>query len=111
MFRKGQPRPPASGRKKGQKNAETIRRDQAVEEALKLLNETILDDIRTLSPRERVILWEKLHEYIRPKKQRVVYTDEEGNALPVVQFVLPDNGRDKYLDEPNEEPLKIIKGT
>ena len=36
-----------------------------------MLSESLLDDISTMKPREKIELWKDLQEFIQPKLQRV----------------------------------------
>lgn len=88
-FEKGKSGNP-SGRQKGSVNHATAAVKERVEAVLAELDTTILTDVGWLNATERVALWLKLQEFMRPKLQRVaVATEPEPGAAPgVVRIVI-----------------------
>jgi len=73
------------GREKGSMNRATATVKERVEAVLDELDTTILTDVGWLNATERIALWLKLQEYVRPKLQRVaVATEPEPGATPGV---------------------------
>lgn len=65
-FKKGQ-----NNNRKGKLNKRTVETLKRAERMLLLLDETIDQDIYSLEPKERAILWKDLLEYTQPKLARV----------------------------------------
>ncbi len=59
------------GRPKGAGNKMTSDRKERIAEVLAKLEETLLEDISTMKPKEKIQLWVDLQEFIQPKLQRV----------------------------------------
>ena len=59
------------GRPKGAGNKLTSDRKERIAEVLAKLEETLLDDISTMKPKEKIQLWVDLQEFIQPKLQRM----------------------------------------
>ena len=77
------------GRQKGSVNHATAAVKERVEAVLAELDTTILTDVGGLNATERVALWLKLQEFVRPKLQRVaVATESEPGAVPGVVRVV-----------------------
>ena len=76
------------GREKGSQNKATAAVKERVEAVLAELDTTILTDVGWLNATERIALWLKLQEFVRPKLQRVaVASESEPGAAPgVVQI-------------------------
>ena len=73
-------KPGQGGRPKGASNKITREQKERVEWVLEVLDTNVEDDIKKMSPTERVKLWADLQEYVRPKLQRVnldVGTDDK----------------------------------
>ena len=64
-------KPGQGGRPKGASNKITREQKERVEWVLEVLDTNVEDDIKKMSPTERVKLWADLQEYVRPKLQRV----------------------------------------
>jgi hypothetical protein len=64
-------KPGQGGRPKGASNKVTREQKERVEWVLEVLDDNVEDDIKKMSPTERVKLWADLQEYVRPKLQRV----------------------------------------
>lgn len=58
------------GRKKGVQNKITSERKERIEWALDLIEKNLENDIKKLTPAQRMQMWEALQEYIRPKLAR-----------------------------------------
>jgi len=59
------------GRPKGAGNKLTSDRKERIAEVLAKLEESLMDDIETMKPKEKIELWVDLQEFIQPKLQRV----------------------------------------
>ena len=59
------------GRPKGAGNKVTSDRKERIAEVLAKLEESLMDDIETMKPKEKIELWVDLQEFIQPKLQRV----------------------------------------
>ena len=59
------------GRPKGAGNRISTLQKVRIDEVLTILSESLLDDISTMKPREKIELWKDLQEFIQPKLQRV----------------------------------------
>ena len=71
-----------------------------VESILQQLDETVLADLATLRPEQRVDVWLKLQEYIRPKLSRTaVVGDPDNPARGVVTIELRGAGRPPTTSE------------
>ena len=66
QFVKGSP-----GRPKGAVNRVSPLQKVLIDEVLTALSESLLQDIATMKPKEKVELWKDLQEFIQPKLQRV----------------------------------------
>ena len=86
-FTKGQSGNP-HGREKGSQNKATAAVKERVEAVLAELDTTILTDVGWLNATERIALWLKLQEYVRPKLQRVAVASESepGDGPGVVKI-------------------------
>jgi hypothetical protein len=90
-FEKGKSGNP-NGRKQGSQNKATAAVKERIEAVLTELDSTILTDVGWLNSTERVALWLKLQEYVRPKLQRVTLTPESETARPAQLTVRVVNG-------------------
>ena len=99
-FEKGKSGNP-HGRQKGSLNHATAAVKERVEAVLAELDTTILTDVGWLNATERVALWLKLQEFVRPKLQRVaVATEPEpGTAPGVVRVVVSGPTRPPTIRE------------
>ena len=59
------------GRPKGAGNKLTSDRKERIAEVFAKLEESLMDDIETMKPKEKIELWVDLQEFIQPKLQRV----------------------------------------
>ncbi|NCA77974.1 MAG: hypothetical protein EOM90_16735 [Alphaproteobacteria bacterium] len=59
------------GKPKGAVNKTTAANKERIEYVLRLIDDTLEEDIRKLKPKERIELWSTLQEFIRPKLQRM----------------------------------------
>ena len=78
-FTKGQSGNP-HGRAKGSQNKATAAAKERIEQVLSDLDTTLTDDLKALKPEQRVELWAKLQEFIRPKLSRTALTAGEGTV-------------------------------
>ena len=84
----------AAGRKPGSLNKATAAVKERIETVLSELDTTLSGDLAALTPTERVELWAKLQEFIRPKLSRTALTsDTDGPLRGVVQIELVGNCR------------------
>jgi hypothetical protein len=70
-----------AGRPKGAANKLSSDRKVRIAEVLAKLEESLLQDLETMKPKEKIQLWVDLQEFIQPKLQRVavdVAPAEEG---------------------------------
>lgn len=74
-------------RKKGTQNKVTVEIKQRIERVLEILEESIETDIQELSPKDKILLWKDLQEFVRPRLQRT-QTDltTKGNEITKVTF-------------------------
>lgn len=70
------------GRTKGTANKRTQESIQRVEWVLTLLEPKLQEDIEAISAKDRVMLWNDLQEYIRPKLQRTTIVGD--NEEPII---------------------------
>ena len=70
------------GRQKGSVNRATAAVKERVEAVLAELDTTILTDVGWLNATERIALWLKLQEFVRPKLQRMALPAEEDAKRP-----------------------------
>jgi hypothetical protein len=66
QFVKGSP-----GRPKGAANRVSPLQKVLIDEVISMLSESLLQDISTMKPKEKIELWKDLQEFIQPKLQRV----------------------------------------
>jgi hypothetical protein len=59
------------GRPKGAGNRISPLQKVRIDEVLSILSESLLDDLSTMKPKEKIELWKDLQEFIQPKLQRV----------------------------------------
>lgn len=79
-----------SGRTKGIPNKATAAIKERIEQVLTALDETLADDLKALGPQQRIELWAKLQEFIRPKLRRTALVgdpDEPARGVVLVQLV------------------------
>lgn len=75
------------GRPKGAGNRVTSEQKVRIEEVLLKLEESLLEDIGTMKPREKIQLWVDLQEFIQPKLQRVaVDLSPPGEGITKITF-------------------------
>jgi hypothetical protein len=70
-----------NGREKGSVNKATAALKARIESILQQLDATILKDLATLRPEQRVDVWLKLQEYIRPKLSRTAVVGDADNPV------------------------------
>lgn len=76
-----------AGRKKGSPNKVTAALRERIEQVLLDLDTTLADDLRALQPEQRVALWAKLQEYLRPKLSRTALVGpQDGKDHNAVQI-------------------------
>ena len=68
------------GREKGSTNKATAVMRERIEQVLNDLDTTLTADLKALKPEQRVELWAKLQEFIRPKLNRTALTAGEGTV-------------------------------
>ncbi len=93
-FVKGQSGNP-EGKAPGTLNKKTVEQKERVEWVLSLLEPTVESDIEQLDPKDRVLLWKDLQEYIRPKLARKELTGKDNTKLfpdlVQVEILKPNN--------------------
>lgn len=94
-----------AGRTRGIPNKATAAIKERIEQVLTALDETLADDLKALGPQQRIELWAKLQEFIRPKLSRTALAgDPDGPVRGVVQVELvgcyrPPTTSEKYVSE------------
>ena len=68
------------GREKGSQNKATAAMKERIEQVLGDLDTTLTADLKALKPEQRVELWAKLQEFIRPKLSRTALVGDEGTG-------------------------------
>ena len=68
-FTKGQSGNP-NGKPKGALNKVTAETKERIQRVINALDETLLEDLASMKPQERAMLWRDLQEYITPKLAR-----------------------------------------
>jgi hypothetical protein len=75
------------GRPVGSGNKRTTLQKVRIDEVLSILSESLLDDLSTMKPREKIELWKDLQEFIQPKLQRVaVDLDTPDDKITKITF-------------------------
>ena len=67
------------GREKGSTNKATAAMKERIEQVLSDLDTTLTADLKALKPEQRVELWAKLQEFIRPKLSRTALVGDADN--------------------------------
>ena len=75
------------GREKGSQNKATAVVKERVEAVLSDLDTTLTADLKALKPEQRVELWAKLQEFIRPKLSRTALAADEGAGRGMIAEV------------------------
>lgn len=71
--------------RKGKPNKRTLAALDSIEKVMSLIESQYLSkDIEELSSKDRVAVWERCNEYIRPKRARVEHTGKDGDDIKVV---------------------------
>ena len=68
------------GREKGSSNKATAAMKERIEQVLNDLDITLTADLKALRPEQRVELWAKLQEFIRPKLSRTALAADDGTG-------------------------------
>ena len=99
--KKGDKKPPGSGRKVGSVNKKTIQWKTFSEYCMNGGLDRFKRELDKLRGEQYVRHFLNLMEFHQPKLTRTTHVDNDGNALPIVQFMMPVNGRD------NNQPLAL----
>ena len=75
------------GREKGNQNKVTAAVKERIEQVLSDLDTTLAADLKALKPEQRVELWAKLQEFIRPKLSRTALAANEGTGRAMIAEV------------------------
>ena len=75
------------GREKGSVNKATAAVKERIEQVLSDLDTTLTADLKALKPEQRVELWAKLQEFIRPKLSRTALAADEGTGRGMIAEV------------------------
>ena len=75
------------GREKGSQNKATAAVKERIEQVLSDLDTTLTADLKALKPDQRVELWAKLQEFIRPKLSRTALAADEGTGRGMIAEV------------------------
>ena len=78
-----------SGRPKGTPNKVTAETKERIQRVINALDETLLEDLASMKPQERAILWKDLQEYITPKLARTELK-HEGDLVTTIKIVRGD---------------------
>ena len=100
-FEKGKSGNPR-GREKGSLNKATAAMRERIEQVLDDLDVTLTADLKALRPEQRVELWAKLQEFIRPKLSRTTLTDDGHDPMRgvvTIQVIGAENVRAPTLNE------------
>tara|TARA_R100001460_G_scaffold106900_1_gene154913 strand:+ start:113 stop:355 length:243 start_codon:yes stop_codon:yes gene_type:complete len=57
-----------------------------VDEAIKLLEDTVKDDIDQLTPKDRLLFWANLLEFKKAKIQRIPFEVPENDAKIIIEY-------------------------
>jgi len=57
-----------------------------VDEALKLLESSVKDDIEQLTPKDRLLFWANLLEFKKAKIQRIPFLVPENDAKIIIEY-------------------------
>lgn len=57
-----------------------------VDEALKLLEDTVKEDIEQLTPKDRLLFWANLLEFKKAKIQRIPFLVPENDAKIIIEY-------------------------
>tara|TARA_B100000900_G_C20342713_1_gene618882 strand:+ start:166 stop:408 length:243 start_codon:yes stop_codon:yes gene_type:complete len=57
-----------------------------VEDALKLLEDTVKEDIEQLTPKDRLLFWANLLEFKKAKIQRIPFLVPENDAKIIIEY-------------------------
>ena len=88
-FKKGTPKPLSSGRKKGSQNKDLKPIREKFNQLLDGYSiEDMIDDLRSLEPKDRLNIINGISEYIIPKLARTELTGADGDAIQVRSFSL-----------------------
>ena len=106
-------RPDGAGRKPGSKTKFKLDLAKILEENRIDPAQIIINTLDELEPKDRVNTCLKLMEFFIPKLRAVEHSGEVNTNAPVVQILLPSNGReiqaiDVTEDKPSLPPAKII---
>jgi hypothetical protein len=87
-------KPGQGGRKKGAKNKFTTAITERIEDVLTKLDETLLQDLESLTPAKRVEAFLQLQEYVWPKLSRKEHTGEGGGPIEIQTIRLTEVKRE-----------------
>jgi len=86
-FKKGTPKPLSSGRKKGSQNKDLKPIREKFNQLLDGYSiEDMIDDLRSLEPKDRLNIINGISEYIIPKLARTELTGKDGDEIKVRQL-------------------------
>ena len=88
------------GREKGSSNKATAAVKERIEQVLNDLDTTLTADLKALKPEQRVELWAKLQEFIRPKLSRTALAAEaEAGPSGVIRIEVVGTARPPTTSE------------
>ena len=79
-----------------------------VEEALKLLEAKVEDDIHDLTPKDRLLFWANLLEFKKAKIMRIPFEPISDNAAQI-KIIYPDENNTVTTYESLQKPLDKSK--
>ena len=83
-------------KKTGTLNNATLKMNERVEKVLAILEETLEDDLESLSPKEQIQLWVSLQQFIRPKFKRIqMDTTTKGKEINKITFNVINGSQSK----------------
>lgn len=77
-----------------------------VEEALKLLESSVQDDIEQLTPKDRLLFWANLLEFKKAKIQRIPFLVPENDAKIIIEYEDYTIKTHASLSKPVDKPKK-----
>ena len=77
-----------------------------VDEALKLLESSVKDDIEQLTPKDRLLFWANLLEFKKAKIQRIPFLVPENDAKIIIEYEDYTIKTHASISKPVDKPKK-----
>ena len=77
-----------------------------VDEALKLLESSVQDDIEQLTPKDRLLFWANLLEFSKAKIQRIPFLVPENDAKIIIEYEDYKTTAHASISKPVDKPKK-----